>query len=425
MFLFRTRGRPSQRFKEVYPRRRSKKRRGRNVHGHIGNLRQAALCKKNSDRTIRIAGRPAVGEDEAMATRTTGRRQDEACWQALLARGAGDAAQAFWYGVTSTGIVCRPTCPSRRPRRENTRFFSSLQAALQAGYRPCLRCRPDQASAEPATKAADRMDRVRRYMEAHVEDGPIPLATLAQVAGLSKAHFQRSFCAALGVTPAQYARRLRMQKLTATLPATSVTDALYSAGFGSTSRLYEVAHNELGMTPGAHKRKGKDMTMTYTIADSPLGRMLVAATTKGICSVAFADNDDDLLQALRERFSAAVMTEDTTALAAMVAAVVGQMTESAIAMKLPLDVRATAFQARVWQALQAIPRGETRSYAQVAASIGQPTAARAVARACASNPVAVAIPCHRVVGSNGALTGYRWGTARKQRLLQLETVTRA
>lgn len=350
---------------------------------------------------------------------------DEYRWLAVLRR--ADAAtrpdgaeDPFFYGVTTTGIVCRPTCPSRRPRRENTVFFDTVRQAEAAGFRTCQRCRP--AGPPPEQEAAARIDTVRRYLQQHAVEGPITLRRLSEVAGLSPFHLQRIFRAALGVSPAEYARRLRAERFADALLDSSVTNAVYAAGFQSPSQVYAKRAAE-GMTPGERKRLGEHQRIRYSIVDSPLDRMLVAATDRGVCLIAFDTSDDVLREELRARFAAADVEEDEGSLAEHVAGVLLHLSESSTARHLPLHVRATAFQQRVWKALEAIPHGETRTYAQLAAEIGSPRAVRAVGSACGANPVAPIVPCHRVVGSNGSLTGYRWGKERKARLLELEKRT--
>ena len=348
--------------------------------------------------------------------------RDEHRWLAVLRR--ADAAtrpdgseDRFFYGVTTTGVVCRPTCPSRRPRRENTLFFDSVHDAEAAGFRTCQRCRP--AGPAPEQAAAARIDKVRRYIQQRSADGAVTLAELAKVAGLSPFHLQRVFRAAMGISPAAYARRLRAERFAEALRDGSVTDAIYAAGFHSPSQVY-AKRAALGMTPGARKRLGEHQHIRYSIVDSPLDRMLVAATDRGVCLIAFDTSDAVLREELRARFRAAEIEEDNDQLADHVKTVLLHLSESATARQLPLHVRATAFQQRVWKALEAIPRGETRTYAQLAAQMGAPRAVRAVGSACGANPVAPVVPCHRVVGSNGSLTGYRWGKERKARLLAME-----
>jgi AraC family transcriptional regulator of adaptative response/methylated-DNA-[protein]-cysteine methyltransferase len=343
--------------------------------------------------------------------------RDSRRWIALLERRSLDGtADAFFYGVTTTGVVCRPTCPSRRPRRENTQFFESVREAELAGFRTCQRCRP--ASVAPEAKVAERIERVRLLIERNV-DGDVSLAALAKVAGLSPFHLQRVFRAALGVSPAGYARSIRAGRLATSLESSTITEAIYAAGYNSPSGVY-AKRNPLGMTPGERQRQGEHLHIRYSIADSPLDRMIVAATDRGVCLIAFDESDEVLRTELRARFAAAELIEDDAALAEHVTTVLADMTEPAAARSLPLHVRATAFQQRVWDGLRAIPRGETRTYSQLAQAIGAPDAVRAVGTACGANPVAPFVPCHRVVGKDGSLTGYRWGKARKKKLLEME-----
>src|SRR5271154_130275 len=321
----------------------------------------------------------------------------------------------FVYAVRSTGVYCRPSCPSRRPLRGSVEFFATGELARAAGYRACKRCQPE--SEHPQQKLITRAcDYIDRYL-----DTTITLEALGALLGLSPFHAQRLFRRALGVTPRQYQQARRMARFRGELLAQpSVTDAIYESGFSSGSRVYENTDAEIGMTPTEYRKSAKGLRITYGIAESPLGKMLVAQTRSGVCSVAFGSLESELEDDLRARFALAEITRDDFGLGETLRQVLSQLTEHPLAANLPLDIRATAFQRRVWTALRAIPRGETRSYAQVAAEIGQPSAVRAVAHACASNPVAVVIPCHRVIGSNGKLTGYRWGVERKRKILELE-----
>jgi AraC family transcriptional regulator of adaptative response/methylated-DNA-[protein]-cysteine methyltransferase len=343
--------------------------------------------------------------------------RDSRRWIALLERRSLDGTpDAFFYGVTTTGIVCRPTCPSRRPRRENTLFFDSVRQAEQAGFRTCQRCRPSAIA--PDAELTAKLGRVRRYIEEHV-DGDLSLDALAKLSDLSPFHLQRTFRAALGVSPAAYARSIRAQRLKGSLDKTTVTDAIYAAGYNSPSSIYS-KRNPLGMTPTARQKGGEHQHIRYSIVDSPLDRMLVAATERGVCLIAFDTSDEVLRTELSARFPAAELAEDDTAIAAHIETVLADMTEPAAARTLPLHVRATAFQQRVWDGLRAIPRGETRTYSQLAEAIGAPNAVRAVGTACGANPVAPFVPCHRVLGKDGSLTGYRWGKDRKAKLLAAE-----
>ena len=337
---------------------------------------------------------------------------DERRWQAVLARDG--SANGFVYAVTTTGVYCRPGCASRTPKRGNVRFFDCAAAAREAGFRPCRRCRPEAAAEDSLAVRA-----VRLIEEAHGEGRVPTLVELGEALGVSGGHVQRRFRQALGVSPRDYAARLRREALQAGLrQGNGVADALYGAGYGSPSRIYE-GGGTLGMTPATYAKGGRGARIAYAIADSALDRLLVAATERGVCAVYLGDDDATLAGELREEFPAAEIQADDDALAAYVEAVLGAM-ESGAAGGLPLDVRASAFQARVWEALRAIPCGETRTYAEIANAIGAPSAARAVGSACGRHPVSVVVPCHRAVRSDGGLGGYRWGLPRKRRLLDAE-----
>ena len=340
---------------------------------------------------------------------------DQERWNAVVARDAARDGQ-FVFAVSSTGVYCRPSCPARRPRRENVRFFCDPVAAEQAGYRACLRCRP-----KPTTGAqSDGVKAICRYIEQHLDES-LTLARLGKEFHQSPFHLQRRFKALLGITPRAYADSCRLRLLKRNLQAgDSVTRAMYDAGYGSSSRLYERTASHLGMTPDKYRRGAIAAAIRYTCADSPLGRMLIAATERGICAIQFARTDDELLAGLKREFPFAVRKPDGGGLQSWVAALLRHMRGQDLDSSLPLDIRATAFQRRVWTYLQSIPFGATRSYGQVAQAIGRPSAARAVARACATNPVAVAIPCHRVVREDGSTGGYRWGIERKKTLLKIE-----
>ena len=339
-------------------------------------------------------------------------------WQQVLAR---DAGAEFVYAVTSTGIFCRPSCPSRRPVAVNVRFFPQAAAALAAGYRACKRCAPLGTHDEAVTVA-----KLCRYLAAH-RDRVVPLADLARVAQSSPFTVQRKFTRVLGVSPREYQAQLRSSDVRRSLsePGASVTEAIYQAGYSSSSRFYEKAADDLGMSPTRFRNRGADESIRFAIAKCELGLLLVAATERGVCSVMLGEEAADLERSLRQQFSAASVVQDASGMKKQIEAILAAMTDHPAAIDIPLDVRATAFQARVWQALRQIPRGETRSYTQLAEAIGQPSAVRAVARACATNPVAIAVPCHRVIGSDGSLTGYRWGVERKKTLLDLEQRSQA
>lgn len=340
----------------------------------------------------------------------------EAAWAAVLARDARFDGR-FVCAVDSTRIYCRPSCPSRRPRRANVRFYATPQEAEGAGYRACRRCRPGQGE---ISRQAEAVRRACAFLEAHLEEGPT-LADLAREVGLSAHHLQRTFKAATGLSPKQYAARLRAAQFKAEVQrGESVSSATYGAGYGSSSRLYEKAGANLGMTPGAYARGGRGMRIRFTTASSPFGRLLVAATERGICAVTLGDDESNLEAELRREYPRAEIARDDEALQGWLAAILPRMDGSAAARDLPLDLQATSFQWRVWRALQEIPYGETRSYREIAAALGQPGAARAVAQACASNRVALVVPCHRVVRGDGSAGGYRWGAERKVRILEKE-----
>ena len=339
--------------------------------------------------------------------------QSETQWQQVMARDARQDGR-FVFAVRTTGIYCRPSCPSRRPRRDSVEFFADPQQAERAGYRACLRCKPTEIStqAKAVTLARRLLDEAEAVMT---------LAELSKRVGLSPFHLQRLFKRATGLSPREYQSARRMQQVKRGLrKGDDVTTALYDAGFGSPSRLYEKASQHLGMTPGTYRRAGAGVTIQYAIVASALGRLLVAATAHGLCAVRFGENATDLDRELREEFRAAEIRRDDAALQPYVQPLLASLRGENITVELPLDVRATAFQKKVWDALRRIPRGETRSYREVARTIGDDKAVRAVARACASNPVALAVPCHRVVRSDGDLAGYRWGLERKKRLLEQE-----
>jgi AraC family transcriptional regulator of adaptative response/methylated-DNA-[protein]-cysteine methyltransferase len=339
---------------------------------------------------------------------------NEARWQATEQRNARFDG-LFVYAVRSTGIYCRPTCPSRRPRREQVEFFDACDDAEAAGFRPCHRCRPRDVAREIATT-----DAVCRYIDAHLDES-LTLARLGEVGGFSPYHLQRTFKRVTGLTPRQYIEERRMGRLKARLrDGSDVTSALYDAGYGSSSRLYENGNARLGMTPKTYSQGGAGVAIGYAMADTAVGRLLVATTERGVCAVSLGDSDDELLAALRAEFPAADLQPVEPSARGWVEAVVAFIDGQEIPADLPLDVRATAFQRRVWAFLRTIPRGETRSYGEVAAGIAQPTAARAVAQACAHNPVALIVPCHRVVRGDGEPGGYRWGAARKLALLERE-----
>ena len=343
--------------------------------------------------------------------------KDDPRWAALIARDCRRDGE-FVFAVATTGVYCRPSCPSRRPRRENVQFFDRPELAERAGFRACLRCRPKWATGD---RKLDVIKAICRHIEQNLDE-PLTLSRLGKHFGISPFHLQRRFRAALGVSPRQYADSCRLRLLKSKLQTgNSVTRAMYDAGYNSSSRLYENAVAQLGMTPDQYRRGAIATPIRYRCMTSPLGRMLIAATDRGVCSIQFAASDEELISGLKREFPFATRKEDDGDLKQWADALLATMHGEDSASRLPLDIRATVFQRRVWACLQKIPFGETRSYGDVAKAIRQPRACRAVARACATNPVAVAIPCHRVVREGGDLGGYRWGVKRKEKLLKMES----
>ena len=337
-------------------------------------------------------------------------------WEVVLHRDrSGDSR--FVYAVSSTGVYCRPSCPSRRPARRHVTFFNSPQLAESAGYRACLRCQPQSLH---GSETEQRVEQARCYLDEH-SDEPITLRRLAAHVGISPFHLQRAFTRVVGLSPKAYQGAKRMARFAASLKrGETVTNATYEAGFGSSSRLYARVQEDLGMTPSAFRSGGSGVTLRYTNVPTAVGRMLVAMTGRGIVAVSFGDTEVALVASLQHDFPKALLRRDTKGLAKHVSCFLKCLDGSVNVDRLPLDVKATTFQRKVWHALQQIPRGQTRSYQELARAIGRPTAARAVARACASNRAAIAIPCHRAVRSDGRLAGYRWGLERKKLLLALE-----
>ncbi|MBI1777646.1 MAG: bifunctional DNA-binding transcriptional regulator/O6-methylguanine-DNA methyltransferase Ada [Proteobacteria bacterium] len=341
---------------------------------------------------------------------------DTGFWQAVQDRDAG-ADGRFVFAVTTTGIYCRPSCPSRHPRWENVRFFPLPQAAERAGFRACKRCRPNEAS--PTDRRLARIAKACRVLDE--ADEPMTLAALGRKVGIAPHHLQRLFTRVVGVSPRAYWDARRLRRLKGELRAgESVTSALYGAGYGSSSRLYEKSGASLGMTPARYRQGGAGERVTYAIVASQLGRLLVAATARGVAMVALGESDRRLEAELAAELPGALLARDDSGLGAWVGPLVKHLAGKLPHLDLPVDVRATAFQRQVWEALRTIPTGTTTTYRDLARQIGQPSAARAVARACATNPVAVVVPCHRVVRGDGALGGYRWGMERKQALLERE-----
>jgi AraC family transcriptional regulator of adaptative response/methylated-DNA-[protein]-cysteine methyltransferase len=323
----------------------------------------------------------------------------------------------FYFAVQTTGIFCRPSCSSRSPKRKNVSFFETPVEAERAGFRACLRCKPTQQySPGPAAVLVARAFETLRSDA----DDILTVDDLAKNLEVSAGHLQKTFKSVLGFSPKEIIDMMRIDSFKRNVKRSDVTTSLYDSGFGSSRSLYEKAGEKLGMTPATYKKGGKGMKINYTIADSPLGKLLVAATERGICAVSFGDDAESLRSELSEEFFAAEIEDDDTGLKDAVRAIVKSLDGEKTILTLPLDLQATAFQMRVWSELRRIPYGETRSYAQIAEAVGNPKAVRAVARACATNPVALVNPCHRVIGSDGKLSGYRWGIERKRELLEKE-----
>jgi AraC family transcriptional regulator of adaptative response/methylated-DNA-[protein]-cysteine methyltransferase len=342
--------------------------------------------------------------------------ENDARWAALLSRNPESVAD-FYYGVRTTGVYCRPTCPSRRPRRDNVEFFATREDAQRAGFRPCKRCRPEQAELpEPHAAIVAEACRLIEASE------PAPdLKTLARKVGLSAYHFHRVFKAATGLTPKAYATAHRARRVRNELgKSNTVTDAIYDSGYNSNGRFYETADDMLGMTPGAFRAGGAETNIRFAVGECSLGSILVAKSERGVCAILLGDDPEALARDLQDQFPNANLSGGDAQFEELVAKVVGFVEAPRIGLDLPLDVRGTAFQQRVWRALRNIPAGATLSYSEIAKRMGSPGAARAVAQACASNRLAVAIPCHRVVRNDGALSGYRWGVERKHELLERE-----
>lgn len=344
---------------------------------------------------------------------------EELRWRALEMRDASFNG-IFFYGVRSTGIYCKPSCPSRRPRRAQIVYFDSQGEAEAQKFRPCRRCRP-RAAGEPDARLEMIKAACRLIEAATPEEGWPSLAELGQTLGVSRYYLQREFKKIVGVSPRQYAVAHRVKQFKSRIKeGETVIDAMNDAGYGSSSRLYEHTNAELGMTPASYARGGAGARIMFTIAPCELGRILVAATTRGLCAVRLGDSDAELEATLRTEFPEAEISQDPRALGEYVEAILAHLAGRQTSQELPLDVRATAFQRRVWEELRRIPFGSTRSYREVAESLGQPTAVRAVAGACAANPLALITPCHRVVREDGSLSGYRWGVERKAKLLEQE-----
>ena len=338
-------------------------------------------------------------------------------WRAVETKNA-EFDGVFYFGVRTTGVFCRPSCSSRTPKRQNVSFFITPTDAETAGFRACLRCKPKQQLAPGP--AASLVTRAFEIINVGVDDVPT-VDELAQRLDVSPGHLQKTFKAVLGLSPREVTDMMRIENFKRTVRETDVTTSLYDSGFGSSRALYEKAGEKLGMTPAVYKKGGKGMKITYTIVDSPLGKLMVARTERGICAVSFGETASELTDELAGEFYAAEIEESDEGLREAASAILRSLDGEKTILTLPLDLHATAFQMRVWSELRKIPYGETRSYAQVAEAVGNPKAVRAVARACATNPVALVNPCHRVIGSDGRLAGYRWGIERKAKILAKES----
>ena len=341
-------------------------------------------------------------------------------WEAVAHRDAR-ADGAFFYSVRTTGVYCRPSCASRLARRENVAFHATRADAERAGFRPCKRCRPNEAPL--AERQAEAVAKACRLIEA--ADAPPSLDELAAAVGMSRYHFHRVFKATTGVTPKAYADARRADRVRSELPKrATVTDAIYEAGFNSNGRFYAQTSKTLGMKPSDYRAGGSGASIRFAVGQCSLGSILVAATTRGVCAITLGDDPDELVRDLQDRFPSATLSAGDAAFERWVATVVGFVEAPRLGLDLPLDVRGTAFQQRVWKALCEIPPGSTASYADIATRVGAPKAVRAVAQACKANALAVAIPCHRIVRKDGALSGYRWGVARKRELLKREAMAK-
>ncbi|MEY4545834.1 MAG: methylated-DNA-[protein]-cysteine S-methyltransferase [Pseudomonadota bacterium] len=366
-------------------------------------------------------GSASMVQSEELVTRGA----DDVRWQAVRQRDA-TADGSFYYAVASTGVYCRPSCAARLPRRENVSFHRTTAEAEVAGFRACKRCKPEQPPA--AERRAQQVADLCRFIDRSLEEaGVLPgLQELAEHAGLSPHHLHRAFKAVTGVTPRAYGAAQKAQRLRSELEANaSVTAASYRAGFGSSSRLHSASQQRLGMTPSRYRAGGQEEQIEFSVGSCSLGALLVAATERGLCAILLGEDAAELEQDLRRRFARAELRAGGAEFQQRVTQVIQFVEQPQLGLSLPLDLRGTAFQERVWQALQAIPAGVTQSYRQVAQALGTPQAVRAVASACGANPLAVAVPCHRVVRSDGGLSGYRWGIERKRALLEREQATTA
>jgi AraC family transcriptional regulator of adaptative response/methylated-DNA-[protein]-cysteine methyltransferase len=352
--------------------------------------------------------------NETLQTRTLDPRIAEQYWRATVARDSRSDG-VFFLGVRSTRIYCRPSCPARRPLRRNVEFFQTQREAEQHGFRPCLRCKPNQISG-----AASLVQKAAAIL-AGSDEGSLRLNTVATRLRTSTSSLRRAFAQVTGLAPRDLAEALRLNRFKKLLrQGRKITDALYETGYGSSSRVYERSNAQLGMTPATYQKGGKGMKLGFTVASAKLGKVLVAATERGVSAVYLGDSEAKLLKELRDEYPRADIAPARNGLEKWVKEIVSRTEGNPPRRELPLDLLATAFQRRVWQELQRIPIGKTRTYAQVARALGKPSASRAVARACARNPVSIVVPCHRVIRGDGDLAGYRWGIDRKQQLLRTE-----
>jgi AraC family transcriptional regulator, regulatory protein of adaptative response / methylated-DNA-[protein]-cysteine methyltransferase len=359
-------------------------------------------------------------KEKQEAASGAGRLSERRFWQAVASRDTRYDG-AFVYAVRSTGVYCRPSCPSRRPRRERVVFFGAPEAAEHQGFRPCRRCDPRGVPGA----AESRLIKQACWVMEEESDDAVRMTNVARRLGISPFRLQRTFRRIMGISPTAYAQSLRLRRLKTKLrEGNDVTSALYEAGYGSSSRLYEKSNGHLGMTPATYGRGGLGMEIGYTIASTQLGRLLVAGTARGVSAIYVGDSEQRLEAELRREYPAAKISRDSERVSRWVRQVIRHLAGEQPELDLPLDVKATAFQRRVWEALRQIPRGSTRSYSELARTIGLPKGQRAVARACATNPAAILIPCHRVVREDGGLGGYRWGIKRKQALLADEAGAR-
>src|SRR5713101_2168600 len=359
---------------------------------------------------------PNLAQSHGLREREPNVLSDDEKWKAVLSR--NDSFDGvFVYAVRSTKIYCRPSCPARRPSKEHVAFFPGSIEAEESGFRPCQRCQPRDAGPSPKAKLVNH---VCKYIEANLQ-GKLTLATLSHQVGLGPSHFQRTFKRVLGVSPRQYVEARRLARMKRFLRnGETVNNSLYNAGFSSRSRVYENVQGGFGVNPGEFRRGGEGLRIQYSIIDSPLGRLLVAATERGVCGVCIGDSDRFVESALAEDYPYAILRRSDEAMEEWMGPFAKYFDGEHLALNLPLHVKATAFQSRVWKIIQSIPFGKTTTYSEIAKELGEPEASRAVARACATNPVALVIPCHRVIGKDGSLRGYRWGIKRKHALLKLE-----